>query len=179
MAPVATSISIRLTEQVVYLIGGVDHERARARRRATGSSTPLRSRNPSRPGSRPSSRPPSPPPGISILSEGHFVSPSPNRGMGARTQSPSPLPNLDGGGGNSRSASRTRFTEGTTTGSGTREESEAVDEPPPAVLRGLLTLTLAKPSRIRDITVKIKGTARTDWPEGESLSFSIYTCIES
>lgn len=58
------------------------------------------------------------------------------------------------------------MTEGTTTGGGTREEAEAADEPPPAMLRGLLTLTLAKPSRIRDISIRLRGIAKTDWPEG-------------
>lgn len=54
-----------------------------------------------------------------------------------------------------------------TTGSGTAEEEAAADEPEPAFLRGLLTLNLSKPSRIREINVKLKGVARTDWPEGE------------
>ena len=36
----------------------------------------------------------------------------------------------------------------------------------PAVVRGLLTLKLTKPSRIRRIEVKIEGKARTEWPEG-------------
>lgn len=42
----------------------------------------------------------------------------------------------------------------------------ALDEPAPALLRGLLTVTLSKPSRIKDISVRLKGVARTDWPEG-------------
>ncbi|BGP13827.1 hypothetical protein JCM10213v2_001765 [Rhodosporidiobolus nylandii] len=41
-----------------------------------------------------------------------------------------------------------------------------LDEPPPALLRGLLTVTLSKPSRIKEISVRLKGIARTDWPEG-------------
>ncbi|KAL8293022.1 hypothetical protein RQP46_000716 [Phenoliferia psychrophenolica] len=55
---------------------------------------------------------------------------------------------------------------GLTTGSGTVEEADEADEPPPAILRGLLTLTLSRPSRIRDITIKLRGMARTEWPEG-------------
>jgi len=34
------------------------------------------------------------------------------------------------------------------------------------MLRGLLTLTLAKPTRIRKIDMKLKGTSKTEWPEG-------------
>lgn len=37
---------------------------------------------------------------------------------------------------------------------------------PPSQLRGLLTLHLPKPSRIKDITITLVGKARTDWPEG-------------
>lgn len=55
-----------------------------------------------------------------------------------------------------------------TTGSGTAEEELLADEPPPALLRGLLTLNLSKPTRIKEINVKLKGITRTDWPEGES-----------
>ncbi|KPV73638.1 uncharacterized protein RHOBADRAFT_16871, partial [Rhodotorula graminis WP1] len=47
-----------------------------------------------------------------------------------------------------------------------RDEREDLDEPPPALLRGLLTVHLSKPTRIKDISVRFKGTARTDWPEG-------------
>jgi hypothetical protein len=51
----------------------------------------------------------------------------------------------------------------------------ALDEPPPALLRGLLTVTLSKPSRIKDISVRLKGVARTDWPEG--AIFSLSSCL--
>ncbi|CDS01876.1 related to ALY2-alpha arrestin [Sporisorium scitamineum] len=37
---------------------------------------------------------------------------------------------------------------------------------PPSQLRGLITLYLPKPSKIKEITVSLKGTAKTDWPEG-------------
>ncbi|GAA6063662.1 hypothetical protein JCM10212_001661 [Sporobolomyces blumeae] len=41
-----------------------------------------------------------------------------------------------------------------------------LDEPPPALLRGLLTVTLSKPTRVKEILVRLKGIAKTDWPEG-------------
>ena len=37
---------------------------------------------------------------------------------------------------------------------------------PPAILRGVLTLHLTKPTKIRKIGVKLVGEARTEWPEG-------------
>ncbi|KIS70820.1 uncharacterized protein UMAG_01968 [Mycosarcoma maydis] len=37
---------------------------------------------------------------------------------------------------------------------------------PPSQLRGLVTLYLPKPSKIKEITISLKGTAKTDWPEG-------------
>ncbi|SPO22177.1 related to ALY2 - alpha arrestin [Ustilago trichophora] len=37
---------------------------------------------------------------------------------------------------------------------------------PPSQLRGLVTVYLPKPSKIKEITVSLKGTAKTDWPEG-------------
>jgi hypothetical protein len=171
MSPPTTQASIRLTEPVVFLEGGSEYERARGRRRRTTrqGATPSNSR----PGSRAPSRAASPGPGISTL-PGHddFVPPGPHRGRTARDSSRS---RGDSGlaGAGSRNASRTRFTtEGTTTGGGTMEEGEAADEPPPALLRGLLTLTLAKPSRIRDISIRLRGVARTDWPEGGSCSLT-------
>lgn len=42
--------------------------------------------------------------------------------------------------------------------------------PPPAVLRGLLTLTLNKPSKVRKITLRFKGVSRTEWPEGAAAA---------
>lgn len=38
---------------------------------------------------------------------------------------------------------------------------------PPSQLRGLLTLTLPKPSKIKEVSILLQGRARTDWPEGE------------
>lgn len=57
------------------------------------------------------------------------------------------------------------------TGSATGEDArgrplQARSDEPPAVIRGLLTLKLTKPSRIRRIEVKLEGKARTEWPEG-------------
>ncbi|KDN53434.1 hypothetical protein K437DRAFT_253132 [Tilletiaria anomala UBC 951] len=37
---------------------------------------------------------------------------------------------------------------------------------PPSQLRALLSLTLLKPSKIKDISISLTGIARTDWPEG-------------
>ena len=48
------------------------------------------------------------------------------------------------------------------------QENAALDEPPPAMLRGILSVHLSKPTRIKEITIRLKGIARTDWPEGES-----------
>lgn len=36
-----------------------------------------------------------------------------------------------------------------------------------AMVRGLLTLRLAKATRIRSITLTLEGKSRTEWPEGE------------
>jgi hypothetical protein len=37
---------------------------------------------------------------------------------------------------------------------------------PPALLRGLLTLKLVKPTRVKSIEVLLEGTSKTDWPDG-------------
>ncbi|GAA5859063.1 hypothetical protein JCM8547_003988 [Rhodosporidiobolus lusitaniae] len=186
-----SSASLRLTEPVVFLVGGLEHERARARQRravarlnnqpATGTTPPAS------PG--PSSRRQSP-------ERGHAPRPSSLSRPGSRAASPAPRGRLgqmqqDGEfvPPNSRGRSHSR-TRGTTPvgrgdslsrgrdGSLVREMEEAqvqleeerhraeLDEPPPALLRGLLTVTLSKPSRIKDISVRLKGVARTDWPEG-------------
>jgi hypothetical protein len=34
------------------------------------------------------------------------------------------------------------------------------------MLRGLLTVRLSKPTRIKSITVRLEGRAKTEWPEG-------------
>lgn len=174
MAPASTSVNIRLTEPFVFLVGGTEHERARARRRR-GARSNTNGGNSTPSISRPGSRSNSPAPGRDLTAGptsgqnpllDQFVSPGPSRARDRERRSDSPNP-----GGGSRSGSRARALEGLTTGSGTAEEAEEADEPPPAMLRGLLTLTLAKPSRIRDISIRLKGISRTDWPEGEPIFF--------
>ncbi|ORY70767.1 or S-antigen, C-terminal domain-domain-containing protein [Leucosporidium creatinivorum] len=202
-----TAVTIRLTEPHVLLVGGPEHERARARRRralrqtttaqeATAptttdvqqGATPLTSPAPSRPGSRPGSRTasPAPTPGRGRLpagvAAGEFVPPNSRGRSGSRNR------NL--GGSRGRSSSRAPAVgpddpPTLTTGSGTADEALLADEPPPAMLRGLLTLTLAKPSRIREISVRLRGIARTEWPEGigprrmDTMEESILTNITS
>lgn len=197
MAPNAASsgVSIRLTEPYLLLVGGPELERARARRRRAlrqtaattthdtpaatsdvrSGGTPLASPAPSRSASRAGSRatspvatsrgrlpgPASPPPDSS---SSDFV-PPPSRGRSGSRQR-----NLNSSRGRSTSRQPPAAIEDAltvTTGSGTLEEALLADEPPPAMLRGLLTVTLSKPSRIREITVRLKGIARTEWPEGE------------
>ncbi|KAK4699498.1 arrestin-related trafficking adapter 3/6, partial [Phenoliferia sp. Uapishka_3] len=173
MAPAQTQVSIRLTEPFVFLTGGQEHERARARRRraarqaAQGAEEAPAQPGSSRPGSRSHSRASSPARGLlgGMLGGGDhaFVPPGPSRSGRSRDRGDSPARG-------SRSRSRAPMEPvpelGLSTGNGTVEEAEEADEPPPAMLRGLLTLTLARPSRIRDITVKFRGMARTEWPEG-------------
>ncbi|VEU20833.1 DEKNAAC101684 [Brettanomyces naardenensis] len=43
---------------------------------------------------------------------------------------------------------------------------EEIKERPPAVLRGCLFIRILKPVRIKTVTLKLQGVARTDWPEG-------------
>nr|ODN95576.1 cyclin binding protein [Cryptococcus depauperatus CBS 7855] len=59
------------------------------------------------------------------------------------------------------------FLKGPSTGLDFRGRPQAVREDgQPAMVRGLLTLRLNKPTRIRDISIKLEGKARTEWPEG-------------
>lgn len=37
---------------------------------------------------------------------------------------------------------------------------------PPAMLRGSLVLRIAKPTKIKTISLTFRGRARTEWPEG-------------
>ncbi|GAA6043967.1 hypothetical protein JCM8097_004896 [Rhodosporidiobolus ruineniae] len=185
--------SIRLTEPVVFLVGGLEYERAHARRRraaarlanqAPTGSTPPASPGPSsrrqsperqpaaRPSSlsRPGSRTASPAPRgrLGVLAQGDDFVPPNSRGRShSRTRAPAATVQDRG-----ESISRGRD------GSLVREMEEAqirlerereeadLDEPPPAQLRGLLTVTLTKPSRIKEISIRFRGIARTDWPEG-------------
>jgi hypothetical protein len=60
------------------------------------------------------------------------------------------------------------FLRGPSTGLDFRGRPQAVrEDAPPAMLRGLLTLRLSKPTRIRKIEIKLEGKARTEWPEGK------------
>ncbi|KAK6908782.1 cyclin binding protein [Kwoniella mangroviensis CBS 8886] len=59
------------------------------------------------------------------------------------------------------------FLKGPSTGLDFRGRPQAVrQDGQPAMVRGLLTLRLSKPTRIRSITIKLEGKARTEWPEG-------------
>ncbi|WRT69571.1 uncharacterized protein IL334_006559 [Kwoniella shivajii] len=59
------------------------------------------------------------------------------------------------------------FLKGPSTGLDFRGRPQAVrQDGPSAMVRGLLTLRLSKPTRIRSITIKLEGKARTEWPEG-------------
>jgi hypothetical protein len=65
------------------------------------------------------------------------------------------------------------FLRGPSTGFDFRGRPQTVrQDAPPAMLRGLLTLRVNKPTRIRKIDIKFEGKARTEWPEGE---FLVYT----
>lgn len=43
---------------------------------------------------------------------------------------------------------------------------EEVTSRPPAILRGCLFLKVVHPVKIKEISLKLKGTSRTEWPEG-------------
>lgn len=61
------------------------------------------------------------------------------------------------------------YLRGTSTGADFRgRPQQAREDGPSAVVRGLLTLRLNKPTRIRNINITLEGNARTEWPEGES-----------
>lgn len=222
-----SSASLRLAEPVVFLVGGLDYERARQRQRRAAARAANQAANQEHGVSLPSrgpSRPPSPDRGTSgtrAASLSRPVSRAPSRGPsapGSRTASPAPRgrlsqfaedfipPNSRG-----RSHSRTRHapppaavpTPSSSTAPATptsaqsatapipeglnrgrsnslvremteaqlrlqqEQEHAALDEPPPAMLRGILSVHLSKPTRIKEITIRLKGVARTDWPEGE------------
>lgn len=60
------------------------------------------------------------------------------------------------------------FLKGPSVGEDLRGRLQAVnDAAQPAMLRGLLTLRLSKPTRIRSIAISLEGKSRTEWPEGE------------
>ncbi|GAA5986070.1 hypothetical protein JCM10908_006394 [Rhodotorula pacifica] len=215
-----SSANLRLAEPVVFLVGGLDYERARQRQRraaaraanqaATGeagiaspSPGPSRQASPergtsgtraaslsrSRPASRapsvPGSRAASPAPRGRLAHFAEDFIPPNSRGRShSRTRPPvaaavptppsaaAATPNAGPSASHTESLSRGR------SGSLVREmtdaqirlqqeqEHAALDEPPPAMLRGILSVHLSKPTRIKEITVRFKGIARTDWPEG-------------
>lgn len=67
------------------------------------------------------------------------------------------------------------FLKGPSTGLDFRGRPQTVTEDgQPAMVRGLLTLRLNKPTRIRSITIKLEGKARTEWPEGKAPIFEAY-----
>ena len=47
----------------------------------------------------------------------------------------------------------------------------------PGMVRGLLVLSLAKPTRITSIEVELVGRTVTAWPEGASLSNHFHTYL--
>ncbi len=62
------------------------------------------------------------------------------------------------------------FLRGPSTGLDFRGRPQVVrDDGQPAMLRGLLTVRLAKPTRIRTISIQLAGKARTEWPEGKPV----------
>jgi hypothetical protein len=62
------------------------------------------------------------------------------------------------------------FLRGPSTGLDFRGRPQVVrQDGQPAMLRGLLTLRLSKPTRIRSIIVRLDGKARTEWPEGACM----------
>ncbi|GMK53679.1 hypothetical protein CspeluHIS016_0102650 [Cutaneotrichosporon spelunceum] len=59
------------------------------------------------------------------------------------------------------------YLRGTSTGADFRGRPQhARNDGPSAVVRGLLTVRLHKPTRIRNIGISLEGIARTEWPEG-------------
>jgi len=51
-------------------------------------------------------------------------------------------------------------------------------EAPPVVLRGILTLSLSKPTKIKSIEVNFSGLVKTEWPEGLCSPSVIFTVID-
>jgi len=60
------------------------------------------------------------------------------------------------------------FLRGPSTGTDFRGRPQTVRDGQPAMVRGLLTLKLHKPTRIRNISISLEGKSRTEWPEGAS-----------
>lgn len=58
--------------------------------------------------------------------------------------------------------------------SASRRRRRGRAEYPPTLLRGILTLNLTKPTRIKSIEVEFEGISRTDWPDGSSIFYTFY-----
>lgn len=58
------------------------------------------------------------------------------------------------------------FLRGPSTGTDFRGRPQQTQDGPPAMVRGLLTLRLQKPTRIRTVSATLEGKAKTEWPEG-------------
>lgn len=52
---------------------------------------------------------------------------------------------------------------------GRRHTSAINHDSQPSQLRGLVTVHLPKPTRIKSIELTLSGVGRTDWPEGELI----------
>ncbi|GAA5890874.1 hypothetical protein JCM5296_003450 [Sporobolomyces johnsonii] len=191
-----SSCNIRLTEPQVFLVGALEYERARARQRRAAAraadrpptgSTPPHSPGPSRPNSperarhtsvsragsrsRPGSRTASPAPrgrllGQVALGEEGFVPPNSRGRSASRARAPTRVRDDSESLSVGRSGSLVRDSAAQEHEEQVLPELAALDEPPQALLRGLLTVTLSKPTRVKEINVRFKGMARTDWPEG-------------
>ena len=55
----------------------------------------------------------------------------------------------------------------------TRRRNAAPVETAPAMVRGILTLKLAKATKIRSIGITLEGKAKTEWPEGAPPPFDV------
>ncbi|SCV71612.1 BQ2448_3200 [Microbotryum intermedium] len=186
----STGVLIRLAEPYVLLVGGPELERARARRRrafrqaSSARASPTQSRNPSRTASPARGLGAVAGPGPSSSSargrtggprngDPDFIPPNARGRSATRTHSPSVAREAS----LSRALAETRVDstsrppatlapDGHGDGEAVATAAEDDDEPAPAMLRGLLVLHLAKATRIREISVKLRGLARTNWPEG-------------
>lgn len=47
---------------------------------------------------------------------------------------------------------------------------------PPAIVRGVMTVHFTKPTRVKKIGIRLRGTSKTEWPEVCFYSSSI-TCL--
>jgi hypothetical protein len=104
-----------------------------------------------------------------------YAAPTGRGGAGARSQSrgrsltPSRRPDDSRSPSTSRRPSRDATPEGSgrpiDTDRVAAEETHIDYVRPPAVLRGVLSFTITKPTRIKKVGVRLKGQSRTEWPE--------------